>query len=114
MGPVANKPQYEKVLGYLSTASQRVLRWHAVAVHAEEFGGLFVKPTLLTNVDPSHTVVREEVFGPVVAALTFQHRGRSAQAAPTTPRTGWPERSGRKTCTAPTGSPPSCGPARSG
>jgi aldehyde dehydrogenase (NAD+) len=52
---------------------------------AEEFGGLFVKPTLLTNVDPSHTVVREEVFGPVVAALTFSTEEEALKLANDTP-----------------------------
>src|SRR5689334_18985279 len=61
MGPVANQPQYEKVLGYLSTARSEGASVACGGGAAEEFGGFFVTTTLLTNVDPSHTVVREEV-----------------------------------------------------
>ncbi len=43
-------------------------------------GGLFVKPTVLTGITPESTVVREEVFGPVLAALTVHRRGRGRQA----------------------------------
>jgi acyl-CoA reductase-like NAD-dependent aldehyde dehydrogenase len=32
-------------------------------------GGTFVAPTILTAVKPSHTVAREEVFGPVLAVI---------------------------------------------
>src|ERR1700753_2553479 len=34
--------------------------------------GLFLKPTLLTNVHPSSTVAQQEIFGPVLAAMTFR------------------------------------------
>ena len=34
--------------------------------------GLYYPPTLLTNVHPSSTVVQEEIFGPVLAAMTFR------------------------------------------
>ncbi|MDE2134911.1 MAG: aldehyde dehydrogenase family protein [Alphaproteobacteria bacterium] len=34
--------------------------------------GCFYPPTLLTNVEPSSTVVQEEIFGPVLAAMSFR------------------------------------------
>ena len=34
--------------------------------------GLYYKPTLLSNVHPSSIVVQEEIFGPVLAAMTFR------------------------------------------
>ena len=49
MGPMANEPQYLKVLGYLATASAE--------------GGFFVRPTVITSVDPSRTVVDAAVGG---------------------------------------------------
>ena len=33
--------------------------------------GYFVEPTVLTNTKPDMKVVREEIFGPVVAAMPF-------------------------------------------
>ena len=34
--------------------------------------GYFVRPTILTNVQQTDTVVREEIFGPVLSVLTFR------------------------------------------
>jgi acyl-CoA reductase-like NAD-dependent aldehyde dehydrogenase len=85
MGPVANRPQYEKVLGYLETAR----REGAVAASGGEaddrLGGLFVKPTVFTGVEPQDTIVREEVFGPVLAALTFTDENEAVRLANATP-----------------------------
>ena len=85
MGPVANRPQYEKVLGYLRAAQDE----GATAVTGGEaddaLGGLFVKPTVLTGVTTESTVVREEVFGPVLAALTFTDEDEAIRLANTTP-----------------------------
>ncbi len=35
-------------------------------------GGCFYPPTLLTNVAPASTVAQEEIFGPVLVAMTFR------------------------------------------
>ncbi len=37
-----------------------------------ESNGLFMAPTIVENVDPSMAIARDEVFGPVVVALTFE------------------------------------------
>jgi len=34
--------------------------------------GLYFKPTLFTNVQPTSVVVQQEIFGPVLAAMTFR------------------------------------------
>jgi aldehyde dehydrogenase (NAD+) len=34
--------------------------------------GLFYKPTLITNISPAATVVQEEIFGPVLVAMSFR------------------------------------------
>ena len=90
MGPIANQPQYEKVLGYLEHGAgrgrdggvrrrrrgraRRVLR-QAHAVH---------------RCRSDDTVVREEVFGPVDGGVDVPHRGGGAQA-----RQRHPVRAGR-------------------
>ena len=52
MGPLVSKTQMERVLGYIQTGS-------------------FVKPTVFADVDGSMRIAREEIFGPVVAAIPF-------------------------------------------
>jgi len=71
MGPVANRTQYEKVLGYLRTAEAEGATVAYGGAADEGLGGLFVKPTVLTGVTAESTIVREEVFGPVLSAYTF-------------------------------------------
>ena len=85
MGPVANRPQYEKVLGYLGTAVAEGATVACGGAAAESLGGLFVQPTVLTGVGPEATVVREEVFGPVLAALTFTDEDEALELANDTP-----------------------------
>ncbi|GAA1830480.1 aldehyde dehydrogenase [Pseudonocardia ailaonensis] len=71
MGPLANRPQYEKVLGYLRGAEAEGARFACGGRPAEDVGGLFVQPTVVTQVGPESTIVREEVFGPVLSVYTF-------------------------------------------
>ena len=85
MGPVANRPQFEKVLGYLDIAKQEGATAIAGGSAEEELGGYFVRPTVLTGVDSSHTVVREEVFGPVLSAYPFTDEDEAVRLANDTP-----------------------------
>jgi acyl-CoA reductase-like NAD-dependent aldehyde dehydrogenase len=85
MGPVANQPQYEKVLGYLRGAAAEGATFACGGEPDAELGGLFVKPTVVTNVTPENTIVREEVFGPVLAAYTFQDEEEALKLANDTP-----------------------------
>lgn len=71
MGPVSNKVQYDKILEHFAAAREQGA---TVAYGGEadtELGGYFVKPTVLTDVDPSMRAVAEEIFGPVLAVMTF-------------------------------------------
>ena len=43
--------------------------------------GLFFKPTLLTNVAPSATVAQQEIFGPVLVAMTFRTPAEAVELA---------------------------------
>jgi acyl-CoA reductase-like NAD-dependent aldehyde dehydrogenase len=85
MGPIANRPQYEKVLGYLDRARAEGATAACGGEAAGELGGLFVRPTLFTGVGADATVVREEVFGPVTAALTFRTEDEALKLANDTP-----------------------------
>lgn len=85
MGPVANRPQYEKVLGYLQRAKDEGATVAAGGRPSAEHGGLFVEPTVFANVTPEMTVVREEVFGPVLAAYTFSTEEEALALANDTP-----------------------------
>jgi len=85
MGPVANHPQYDKVLGYLRGAAEEGATFACGGGADTEHGGLFIQPTVVTNVTPESTVVREEVFGPVLAAYTFTTEDEALELANDTP-----------------------------
>jgi acyl-CoA reductase-like NAD-dependent aldehyde dehydrogenase len=38
----------------------------------DEFGDLYYKPTILTNLTPDMNVTKEEIFGPVSAVYKFK------------------------------------------
>ena len=85
MGPVANRPQYEKVLGYLRTAREEGAVAACGGDPDETLGGLFVKPTVFTGVGQDSTIFREEVFGPVLAASRFVEEDEAVRLANATP-----------------------------
>ena len=85
MGPVANKPQYDKVLGYLKTARDEGATVACGGTADQGLGGFFVRPTVLTGVGPQSTVVREEIFGPVLSAYTFTSEDEALKLANDTP-----------------------------
>lgn len=84
MGPVANTPQYEKVLSYLNTAKAEGATVACGGAAEDNLGGYFVQPTVL-SVNPTDTVFREEVFGPVLSAVTFTDEDESIKLANDTP-----------------------------
>lgn len=85
MGPVANRPQYEKVLDYLRTAREEGATVVTGGEAEGRLGGFFIKPTVFTDVTAESTVVREEVFGPVLAVLSFTDEEEAIRVANATP-----------------------------
>jgi acyl-CoA reductase-like NAD-dependent aldehyde dehydrogenase len=84
MGPVSNQPQYEKVLSHFASAREQGATVACGGEPATDLGGFFVKPTVLTGVDPSMRAVAEEIFGPVLAVLTFADEDEAVAAANST------------------------------
>jgi acyl-CoA reductase-like NAD-dependent aldehyde dehydrogenase len=85
MGPVANQPQYDKVRGYLRIAVSEGATVACGGGPDESLGGLFIQPTVLTGVGPESTVVREEIFGPVLSVYRFTDEAQAIALANDTP-----------------------------
>ncbi len=81
MGPVSNQPQYEKVLSHFASAREQGATIAYGGEPATDLGGYFVKPTVLTGVDSSMRAVAEEIFGPVLAVMTFADEDEAVAAA---------------------------------
>jgi phenylacetaldehyde dehydrogenase len=70
MGPVVSAKQRDRVTGYIRAGGEQ----GAEIVAGEQSlpsQGFFVRPTVLSNVRPEMSVMREEIFGPVVCATRF-------------------------------------------
>ncbi|WP_163528742.1 5-carboxymethyl-2-hydroxymuconate semialdehyde dehydrogenase [Halobacillus ihumii] len=72
VGPLIHTKHYENVKYYLDIAEQEGCQVISGTVPEEYSRGNFVAPTLLLNADTSMKVVQEEVFGPVIAVMTFK------------------------------------------
>lgn len=75
VGPVATRPQFEKVMRYIDIAKREGARCVAGgrAPQGPEYGcGQIVEPTIFVDVDNSMRIAQEEVFGPVLAVLKFK------------------------------------------
>jgi aldehyde dehydrogenase (NAD+) len=81
MGPVSNEPQYQKVLSHFASAREQGATIACGGGPADELGGLFVKPTVLTGVNPSMRAVAEEIFGPILTVMTFRDEAEAVAAA---------------------------------
>ncbi|KAJ6889632.1 aldehyde dehydrogenase [Populus alba x Populus x berolinensis] len=84
MGPVSNQPQYEKVLSHFASAREQGATIAYGGEPASDLGGYFVKPTVLTGVDPSMRAVAEEIFGPVLTVMTFTEEDEAVAEANST------------------------------
>ena len=86
-GPLINKSQHERVGGFLARAEAGGLHARAsgtVAANAPK-GGYFVAPTFFTDVPDDHELIRDEVFGPVLAAQPFKDEADAIRLANGTP-----------------------------
>jgi len=84
MGTVATRAQYDKTLRYIGIATNegaRVLAGGGRPPGLEQARGLFLAPTLFGGVRPDMRIAREEVFGPVLAAITWKDEDEAISIA---------------------------------
>jgi len=84
MGPLVSDEQLRRVTSYVDSGiAEGATALSGGGRHGDR--GYFVQPTVLTNTHPGMTVVREEIFGPVVVAAPFSDLDEVAAAANDTP-----------------------------
>ncbi len=83
LGPLAFADQRDKVAGYvdIGRAEGATVRTGGRATDGGGLGGWFYEPTVLTDVDNSMRIVREEIFGPVAAIMPFDSEDEVAALA---------------------------------
>ncbi len=81
MGPVSNQPQLEKVLAYLDVALKDGAKLAYGGKLDPKLGGLFVQPTVLSDVTNDMRIAREEVFGPILSVIKFKDEADAIRIA---------------------------------
>lgn len=74
MGPVIDQAAYDKIVSYIEIGKQEGRL--VVGGKGDHSKGYFIEPTIFANVDENARIMKEEIFGPVVAfckARDFDH-----------------------------------------
>ena len=75
-GPLTSRPHMDKVLSLIETGKAEGARLLAGGNRAMEGGfarGAFVQPTVFSDCTDTMTIVREEIFGPVMSILAYDN-----------------------------------------
>jgi aldehyde dehydrogenase (NAD+)/betaine-aldehyde dehydrogenase len=87
LGPLISAAQYERARGMVAHAidagARRVTGGNRATGEGRD-GSYFLEATLLADVDPSSEIWRDEVFGPVLAAVSFQTEEEAVSLANST------------------------------
>lgn len=88
IGPIVDENQLKKVMGYIEKGKQEgaylALGGNRLA-SGDQGKGLFVEPTIFTQVEPTMTIAKEEIFGPVLSVFevsNFEEALRIANDSP--------------------------------
>lgn len=81
MGPIVSDAHRDRILAMIDEAVAQGATVAAGGAVDADLGGRFVRPTVLTDVDHSCTIVNEEVFGPVLALMPFTDEDEVVAAA---------------------------------
>lgn len=88
IGPIISARQASRIEGYLTVGRDegaRVVTGGARLSGADFAGGHFIAPTVFGGVTDEMTIAREEIFGPVIAALPFDTLDEVVSRANATP-----------------------------
>jgi len=69
-GPQVSKEQYDKILGYIDTGKREGAACITGGTKLDR-AGFFIQPTVFGDVRDDMTIAKEEIFGPVLAAMRF-------------------------------------------
>jgi aldehyde dehydrogenase (NAD+) len=87
MGPVVNRSQFEKIQAYIQSAIDEGAHLVCGGLGRPEGldKGFFIRPTVFSGVTPDMTIAREEIFGPVLAVMSYSTVDEAIEIANGTP-----------------------------
>jgi len=82
MGAIVDRTQLERVVGYIESGKADGAQLHLGGNRVlEETGGYFVEPTIFDAVSNEMRIAREEIFGPVLATISFRDEDEAVRIA---------------------------------
>jgi betaine-aldehyde dehydrogenase len=85
MGPLVSRPQYDRVLSYMTLGkTEGTLACGGGRAPGFERGH-YLEPTIFFDVDPGARIAREEIFGPVAVVMPFEDEQDAIRLANDTP-----------------------------
>lgn len=82
MGAVVDADQMNRVLGYIESGRKEGATVAAGGSQVrKDTGGAYIEPTVFSDVKNSMKIAQEEIFGPVVVAVTFKDEAEAIRLA---------------------------------
>jgi len=85
VGAINSRAQLERITAYLEAGRSEGARFWECNGSALPRRGYWCRPCFFTDVQPSHRVAREEIFGPVLAVMSFRTPDEAVARANNTP-----------------------------
>jgi aldehyde dehydrogenase (NAD+) len=85
IGPIANRKEYEKILGYIKNGKDTTRLAAGGRVKKINGKGYFIEATIFADATNEIAIAREEIFGPVVPVIPFDTEADAIRIANDTP-----------------------------
>ncbi|MFK7961887.1 MAG: aldehyde dehydrogenase [Phycisphaerales bacterium] len=85
VGAINSPEQLATIQRYLDVGAAEGAEAHVAAGDPLPDRGYWCRPTFFTGVEPAHTIAREEIFGPVLAVMSFRTPDEAIRRANDTP-----------------------------
>ena len=72
LGAINSRSQLDIIRAYIKTGVEEGAQLHSTTDQQLPAKGYWCSPCFFTDVHPSHTIAREEIFGPVLSVMTFR------------------------------------------
>mgnify|MGYP001807574161 CR=1 FL=1 len=85
VGAINSPEQLKKIEHYINVGAAEGADMHSCPVGDLPPKGYWCRPCFFTDVQPSHQIARDEIFGPVLAVMTFRTPKEALELANNTP-----------------------------
>lgn len=72
VGAINSRPQLDRINRYIGLGIDEGASHNEVVANSLPSKGYWCRPCFFTGVQPAHTIAREEIFGPVLAVMSFR------------------------------------------